>query len=244
MTRILTHIYTLFQLISHTPAHFGISFTHIHVHSDTHTHTVSFGLPQANVCIVNSVLACFLKQMSALSIAYLHAISSKRLHCQQRTCTFSSKCLHCQQRTCILFQANVCTVNSVLACFFKQMSALWIAYWHAKPCLSASCASSLQHHFPLNSIHILSFAMVVRIQPSVRSHRCYRFFLQVMLNVLGCRMTYLGQAETNAWARFNIALRPRKPWGSLGRKAQDGHLDFHTAPELWCCSHSIKLPAL
>ena len=37
---------------------------------------------------------------------------------------------------------------------------------------------------------------------------------------------------TNAEAWFNIALRPRKPEGSLGRKAQDGHLDFHTAPEL------------
>ena len=34
-----------------------------------------------------------------------------------------------------------------------------------------------------------------------------------------------------AWP-FNIALRPLKPQGSLGRKAQDGHLDFHTAPEL------------
>ena len=32
---------------------------------------------------------------------------------------------------------------------------------------------------------------------------------------------------------FNIALRPRKPEGSLGRTAQDGHLDSHTAPELW-----------
>ena len=38
---------------------------------------------------------------------------------------------------------------------------------------------------------------------------------------------------TNAEARFNIALRPRKPEGSLGRPAQDGHLDSHTAPELW-----------
>ena len=34
---------------------------------------------------------------------------------------------------------------------------------------------------------------------------------------------------TNAEAWFNIALRPRKPEGSL---AQDGHLDSHTAPEL------------
>ena len=31
---------------------------------------------------------------------------------------------------------------------------------------------------------------------------------------------------------FNLALRPRKPEGSLGRTAQDGHLDSHTAPEL------------
>ena len=37
---------------------------------------------------------------------------------------------------------------------------------------------------------------------------------------------------TNAEARFNIALRPRKPEGSLGRTAQDGYLDSHTAPEL------------
>ena len=38
---------------------------------------------------------------------------------------------------------------------------------------------------------------------------------------------------TNAEARFNNYLRPRKPKGSLGRTAQDGHLDSHTAPELW-----------
>ena len=38
---------------------------------------------------------------------------------------------------------------------------------------------------------------------------------------------------TNAEARFNNSLRPRKPEGSVGRTAQDGHLDFHTAPELW-----------
>ena len=37
---------------------------------------------------------------------------------------------------------------------------------------------------------------------------------------------------TNAEARFNNSLRPRKPKGSLGRTAQDGHLDSHTAPEL------------
>ena len=37
---------------------------------------------------------------------------------------------------------------------------------------------------------------------------------------------------TNAEAWFNIALRPRKPEGSLGRTAQDGHIDSHTGPEL------------
>ena len=41
---------------------------------------------------------------------------------------------------------------------------------------------------------------------------------------------------TNAEARFNIALRPRKPEGSLGRTAQDGHLDSHTAP---ICEHEV-----
>ena len=42
---------------------------------------------------------------------------------------------------------------------------------------------------------------------------------------------------TNAEARFNNSLRPRKPEGSLGRTAQDGHLDSHTAPEL-CTTYS------
>ena len=40
---------------------------------------------------------------------------------------------------------------------------------------------------------------------------------------------------TNAEARFNNSLRPQKPEGSLGRTAQDGHLDSHTAPELCVC---------
>ena len=52
----------------------------------------------------------------------------------------------------------------------------------------------------------------------------------VDLRVLGCRLTYYGQIVTNA--RFNVALSPQKPQGSLGRKAEDGHLDSHTAPEL------------
>ena len=37
---------------------------------------------------------------------------------------------------------------------------------------------------------------------------------------------------TNAEARFNNSLRPRKPEGSLGRTALDGHLNSHTAPGL------------
>ena len=55
---------------------------------------------------------------------------------------------------------------------------------------------------------------------------------EVMLNVLRCQLTYQGQVVTNAEAHFNNSLRPRKPEGSLGRTAQDGHLDSHTAPEL------------
>ena len=33
----------------------------------------------------------------------------------------------------------------------------------------------------------------------------------VELQVLGCRLTYLGQTVTHAEARFNVALRPQKP---------------------------------
>ena len=46
------------------------------------------------------------------------------------------------------------------------------------------------------------------------------------------RLTYLGQVVTNAEAWFNNSLHPRKPEDLLGRTAQDGHLDSHTAPEL------------
>ena len=48
----------------------------------------------------------------------------------------------------------------------------------------------------------------------------------MLVNILGTRFV------TNAEARFNNSLRPRKPEGSLGRTAQDVHLDSHTAPEL------------
>ena len=40
---------------------------------------------------------------------------------------------------------------------------------------------------------------------------------------------------TNAEAWFNNSICPRKPEGSLGRTAQDGHLDYHTAPEVYDC---------
>ena len=62
---------------------------------------------------------------------------------------------------------------------------------------------------------------------------------EVMLNVLRCQFTDLGQAVTNAEAWFNIALRCRKPEGSLGRTAQDGHLDSHTAPELCVLQENV-----
>ena len=62
-----------------------------------------------------------------------------------------------------------------------------------------------------------------------------------MLNVLRCQLTDYGQAVTNAEAWFNIALRPRKPEGSLGRTAQDGHFDSHTAPELRFFHPSLPL---
>ena len=58
-----------------------------------------------------------------------------------------------------------------------------------------------------------------------------------MLNVLRCQLTYWGQVVTNAEARFSKSLRPRKPEGSLGRTAQDGHLDSHTAPEHSSAQH-------
>ena len=55
---------------------------------------------------------------------------------------------------------------------------------------------------------------------------------ELMLNVLRCQLTYLGQVVTNAEARFSNSLCPQKPEGLLGRTAQDVYLDSHTAPEL------------
>ena len=53
---------------------------------------------------------------------------------------------------------------------------------------------------------------------------------EVLLNVLRCQLTHKEQVVTNAEARFNKSLRPRKPEGSLGRTSQDVHLNSHTAP--------------
>ena len=46
---------------------------------------------------------------------------------------------------------------------------------------------------------------------------------------------------TNAEARCNKSLRPRKPESSLGRTAQDVHLDSHTAPELCVVAGVLNL---
>ena len=62
----------------------------------------------------------------------------------------------------------------------------------------------------------------------------------MLLTVLRCQLTYSGQVVTNAEARFNKSLRPQKPEGSLGRTAQDVHLDSHTAPEL-CRNSRVNL---
>ena len=45
---------------------------------------------------------------------------------------------------------------------------------------------------------------------------------------------------TNAEARFSNSLRPQKPEGSLGRTAQDGHLnsDVHQVAEV---SHNVSV---
>ena len=47
---------------------------------------------------------------------------------------------------------------------------------------------------------------------------------------------------SNAEVRFNNSLRPRKPEGSLGRTAQDVHLDSHTAPELLGGRPGLSVP--
>ena len=44
------------------------------------------------------------------------------------------------------------------------------------------------------------------------------------------------------WQLLNVALRPERPQGLLGAwGARDGHLDFHTAPELCDSTGSVLL---
>ena len=55
---------------------------------------------------------------------------------------------------------------------------------------------------------------------------------------------------TNAEARFNKSLCPRKPEGSLGRTAQDGHLDspqllnYENVPVVFCPNKCVLLDFL
>ena len=70
------------------------------------------------------------------------------------------------------------------------------------------------------------------LSPYTRTTTSSLYDDEVMLNALRCQLTYQGQVVTNAEAWFNNSLCPQKPEGSLGRTAQDGHLDSHTAPEL------------
>ena len=98
--------------------------------------------------------------------------------------------------------------------------------------------SKVKHIQQVRRVHLIKF------NPNRQNTytRTSVFRQVVLLNVLGCRLTYQGQAETSAEAWFNIVLRPRKPEGSLGRTAPDGHLDSHTAPEL--CRHSLAFMLL
>ena len=77
------------------------------------------------------------------------------------------------------------------------------------------------------------------------SYRALALMMMMMWSLMSSDvgLTYKGQTVTNACAWFNVALRPQKPQGSLGRGAQDGHLDFHTAPEL-CCNAAAYLSGL
>ena len=96
--------------------------------------------------------------------------------------------------------------------------------------------------FSQNYIYTCLVFCSVLLSSSVSSLFVRQFSSVVLLNVLGCRLTYYGQVVTNAEARFNNSLRPRIPEGSLGRTAQDVHLDSHTAPELWHAGRIEECP--
>ena len=90
-------------------------------------------------------------------------------------------------------------------------------------------------HVPILSVNIDDTRSAKTSLIIVAVYRCHQFSDdddELMLNVLRCQLTYQGQDVTNAEPRFNNSLRPRKREGSLGRTAQDGHHDSHTAPEL------------
>ena len=56
----------------------------------------------------------------------------------------------------------------------------------------------------------------------------------IKLNVLGYRVDILGTNCDQCVSMVQCCFTStRKPQGSLGRGTQDGHLDFHTAPELF-----------
>ena len=74
---------------------------------------------------------------------------------------------------------------------------------------------------------------LLRMPHCMGSH-CRGFDGEVMLNGPQMSVDILGTScdQCRSTGSINL-LRPRKPEGSLGRTAQDVHLDSHTAPELW-----------
>ena len=50
----------------------------------------------------------------------------------------------------------------------------------------------------------------------------------------------LGTSWDQYGSMVQYSFTPRKPEGSLGRTAQDGHLDSHTAPKLCLFLHATK----
>ena len=117
------------------------------------------------------------------------------------------------------------------ATLIQCLTSLWILCWQNLAGGVDRCRTAgPQHLKPPVMSEAVGFFMVYISQKL--HQRKTGFGSVVLLNVLGCLLTYWGQAETNAWAWFNKSLRPLKPEGSLGQTAQDGHLDSHTAPEL------------
>ena len=89
-----------------------------------------------------------------------------------------------------------------------------------------SDGSKGRYGFRRITTHSLQVANLILIVEVGDRFGCVAYWPRMSVDILG---TSWDQCE--AW--FNIAWRPRKPEGSLGRTAQDVHLDSHTAPELW-----------